>query len=242
VVVSNAELAFAVATRLFAPPVPRYSGISDQAFIHENSRIGKGVSIYPMAYVGKDAVIGDETILFSGAFIGDRVKVGNRAVIYPNVTILQDCLIGNDVIIHAGTVIGSDGFGYVRDGSKSVKIPQIGIVQIDDHVEIGANNCIDRAALGKTWLKRGVKTDNLVQVAHNVIIGQVGIVDHMEVGDRAVVGPRAGVAKPILPGEVMSGTPAMPHRLWLKTSVLIRQLPQLNKRLRDLEKKIEELE
>ncbi len=267
VIVSNPQLAFAGVIRLFAPPVPRHPGVSERAVVHENSRIGKDVSIYPTAYVGDGAVIGDETILFPGVFVGDRVRIGNRSVIYPNVTILEDCLIGNDVIIHAGVVIGSDGFGYVKDGSRSVKIPQIGIVQIDDHVEIGANSCIDRAALGRTWLKRGVKVDNLVQVAHNVVIGedsvvvaqtafagsvnvgrevtiagQVGLADHIDIGDRAIIGSQSGIAKSVPPGEILFGSPAMPHRLWLKTSGLIKKLPQFSERLRGLEKRIKELE
>lgn len=266
VVVSNPGLAYAGVARLFVKPMPRYAGTGERACIHESARIGNDVSIYPGAYVGEDVAIGANVILFPGVFVGDRVRIGDRSVIYPNVTILQDCLIGNDVIIHAGTVIGSDGFGYVRDGSASVKIPQLGIVQIDDHVEIGANNCIDRAALGKTWIKRGVKTDNLVQVAHNVVIGedtivvaqagisgsvhigrevvlggQVGISDHVEIGDRAMVGSQAGVPKSIPAGEVVSGTPCIPHRLWLKTSALITRLPLFNERLGKLEKKLEEL-
>ena len=266
-IVSNAALSFAKVLSLLSPPVPRHPGISERALVHENSRIGKDVSIYPMVYVGSDAVIGDGTVLFPGVFVGDRVKIGDRSVIYPNATILEDCLIGSDVIIHSGVVIGADGFGYVKDGSRSVKIPQIGIVQIDDHVEIGANSCIDRAALGRTWLKRGVKVDNLVQVAHNVVIGedtvvvaltgfsgsvnvgrevviagQVGLADHIDIGDRAVIGGKSGIAKNVLPGEVLSGAPAMPHRLWLKTSQLTRRLPEFNERLRDLEKKIEEFE
>ena len=267
VVVSNPGLAYARAASLFAPPIPRFPGISKGAFVHEDSLIGDNVSIYPMVYVGKNAVIGDETVLFPGVFVGESVKIGNDTVIYPNVTIFQDCVIGNNVIIHGGTVIGSDGFGFVRDGTASIKIPQIGIVQIDDHVEIGANNCIDRAALGKTWIQRGVKTDNLVQIGHNVVIGedtivvaqtgiagsvrvgreviiggQVGISDHLEIGDRAMIGSKSGVAKSISPGEVVSGSPTMPHRLWLKTSGLIMRLPQFNERVRDLEKRMEDLE
>lgn len=267
VLVPNPGLAYARAASLFAPPIPRFPGISEGAFVHEDSHIGKNVSIYPMVYVGEKAVIGDETVLFPGVFVGESVKIGNNTVIYPNVTILQDCVIGNNVIIHGGTVIGSDGFGFVRDGATSIKIPQIGIVQIDDHVEIGANNCIDRAALGKTWIQRGVKTDNLVQIGHNVVIGedtivvaqtgiagsvrvgreviiggQVGISDHLEIGDRAMIGSRSGVAKSISPGEVVSGSPTMPHRLWLKTSGLIMRLPQFNERVRDLEKRMKDLE
>ncbi len=267
VVVSNPALAYARVASIFAPPVPRYPGISEQAVLHDSTRIGKDVSIYPLVYVGEEALIGDNVIMFPGVFIGDRVKIGNGTIIYPNVTILHDCQIGKNVIINAGTVIGSDGFGFVRDGPVSVKIPQIGMVQIDDDVEIGANSCIDRAASGKTWIKRGVKTDNFVHVAHNVIIGedtivvaqvaisgsvhigrqviiggQVAISDHVEIGDRVMIGSQSGVPKSIPSGEVVSGTPAMPHRLWLKTSGIIRRLPQFNEHLRHLEKRVAELE
>ncbi|MFH0845643.1 MAG: UDP-3-O-(3-hydroxymyristoyl)glucosamine N-acyltransferase [Pseudomonadota bacterium] len=263
VIVPNPALAYAKVARLFTPPLPRFPGISSSAVIHESSSIGDGVSIYPFVYVGMGAIIGDHSTLFPGAFIGDRVRIGERTVIYPNVTILQDCVVGSDVIIHAGTVIGSDGFGFVRDGTENVKIPQIGFVQIDDQVEIGANNTIDRAALGKTWIQRGVKTDNLVQIGHNVVIGehsivvaqtgisgsanigrevvlggQVGVGDHVAIGDRAMVGSQSGVAKSISPGEIVSGTPTMPHKLWLRTVGLIPRLPQFNTRIRELEKKV----
>ncbi len=267
IVVENPGLAFAKAAWLFTPPVPRHPGISSKAWVHETSKIGKNTSIYPLVYVGREAVIGDDVILFPGVFIGERVRIGDRTIVYPNVTILQDCLIGKDVIIHSGTVIGSDGFGFVRDGSVSVKVPQTGIVEVGDNVEIGANNCIDRATFGKTWLKRGVKTDNLVQFAHNVIIGedtvvvsqagisgsvrvgreviiggQVGVSDHVEIGDGAMIGSQSGIAKSIPAGEIVSGTPSIPHRLWLKASGLIKKLPQINERLRHLEKSVKELE
>ena len=267
VLVSNPELSYAKVAAVFATPLSRYPGVSGEAVIHENSLIGNDVSIYPLVYVGEGAEIGDETTIFPGVFIGERVKIGKRSLIYPNVTIMRDCLIGNDVIIHSGSVIGDDGFGFVRDGASSIKIPQTGIVQIDDNVEIGVNNCIDRAALGKTWIKRGVKTDNLVQIAHNVVIGedsiivaqagisgssnvgrgviiggQVGVVDHVEIGDRAMIAAQSGIVKSIPPGEIVSGTPAFSHRLHLKTSSLTKRLPEFNQRLRDLEKKIKELE
>ena len=267
IVTPNAALAFAAVTGFFAPSVPEYPGISEQATVHESSRIGQDVSIYPMVYVGKDAEIGNGTVLFPGVFIGDRVRIGKGTIVYPNVSIVQDCIVGNNVIIHAGAVIGADGFGYVRNGSKSTKVPQSGIVQIDDDVEIGASTCIDRAALSRTWLQRGVKIDNLVQVAHNVVIGedsivvaqtgfsgsvrvgreviiagQVAVVDHIDIGDRAIIGGQSGIAKSVHPGEMLSGSPAMPHRLWLKISGLIKKLPRFSERLRDLEKKIEKLE
>jgi UDP-3-O-[3-hydroxymyristoyl] glucosamine N-acyltransferase len=261
IIVSDPKLAYARIAGIFAPSISRYDGISTAAVISETSIIGSNTSIYPMVYIGKEAVIGDGVTLYPGIFIGDRVRVGDRTIIYPNVSILRDCIIGKDVIIHAGCVIGSDGFGYVRDGSENVKVPQLGIVQIDDNVEIGANTTIDRAANGRTWIQKGVKTDNLVQIAHNVTIGedsilvaqagisgsvrigrqviiggQVGIKDHVEIGDNAVIGSGAGVHKSIPSGEVVLGDPSLPHRLWMRTRSLITRLPEFNDRLKNLEK------
>jgi len=267
VVVSCPRLAYARIAAIFAPPVSRFSGISENAVIDETSIIGLNASIYPMVYVGKEAVIGDNVTLYPGTFIGDRVRLGDGTAIYPNVSIMHDCVVGKDVIIHAGCVIGSDGFGYVRDGSENVKIPQLGIVQIDDNVEIGANTTIDRAAHGRTWIQRGVKTDNLVQIAHNVIIGedtilvaqagisgsvhigrevviggQTGIKDHVDIGDKVMIGSGAGVHKSISPGEIVLGDPSMPHRLWLRTRSLIARLPQIYERLKTLEDRLNESE
>ena len=267
VIVSDPKVSYARLAAVFAPPIPKFPGVSDQSFRHENVALGRGVSVYPNVYIEEGALIGEDTVLFPNVYIGGGVQIGSRTVIYPNVSILRDCRIGNDVIIHAGTVIGSDGFGFVRDGAESVKIPQLGIVQIDDRVEIGANNCIDRAAFGKTWIKSGVKTDNLVQIAHNVVVGentvivaqtgisgsvkigrqvvmggQVGIADHLEVGDGVMIASQSGVAKSIPPGQVVSGTPTMPHRLWLRASGLMARLPEFNTRLRALEKRLKTLE
>jgi len=267
VVAANPELAFARVATLLSPAIAGYPGVSERAVVHESSVIGRNVSIYPLVYVGKEAVIGDDVILFPGVFVGDRARIGVRTVIHPNVAVLRDCVIGKDVIIHAGTVIGADGFGFVRDGRTSVKIPQTGIVQIDDQVEIGANNCIDRATFGRTWIGSRVKTDNLVQIGHNVVIGddtvvvaqagiagstrigrgvmigpQSGLIDHLEIGDGAMIAGRSGVAKAVGAGEIVSGVPAMPHRLWLKITGLIKRLPRLDERVRSLEKKVKELE
>ena len=263
IVVSDPKLAYARVAAVFAPPISRFNGISGDAVLEGTCVIGLNVSIYPMVYVGKDAVIGDDVTLYPGTFIGDRVRIGDRSVIYPNVSIMRDCILGKDVIIHAGCVIGSDGFGYVRDGSENIKVPQLGIVQIDDNVEIGANTTIDRAANGRTWIQRGVKTDNLVQIAHNVTVGedtilvaltgisgsvrigrevvvsgQAGIKDHIEIGDRAVIGPRAGVHKSVASGEMVLGDPSIPYRRWMRASSLIARLPEINERLRILEKRI----
>ena len=268
IIVANAELAYARVAWLFAPPVSRYPGISKHAVVHESCCFGEGVSVYPTVYVGEGRCqIGDETVLFPGVCIGENVTIGKRCLIYHNVSILRGCIIGDDVIIHPGTVIGSDGFGFVREGAASVKIPQTGIVQIDDQVEIGANNCIDRATFGRTWIKKGVKTDNLVQIAHNVVIGentivvsqagvsgsctvgkgvliggQVGISDHVDIGDGVMIGSQSGIPKSIPAGQVVSGSPILPHRVWLKSSVLTGKLPELNDRLRSLEKKVKALE
>ncbi len=266
-IVSDPYLVYARVAAMFAPPVPRFPGISEKAIIGEGTQVGRDVSIYPFVYVGRESVIGNEVILFPGVYVGDRVTVGDGSVIYPNVTIMSDCIIGREAIIHAGTVIGSDGFGYARDGDESVKIPQTGIVQIEDNVEIGANNAIDRAALGKTLIGKGVKTDNLVQIGHNVVVGdntiivaqvgiggsttigksvviggQVGFTDHIEIGDRVMIGARSGVTKSIRSGEVVSGMPAMPHRLWLKTRGHIRRLPEYSDRVKELENRVKELE
>lgn len=267
VIVADPKLAYPKIAALFAWGIPRFPGISEQAICHKRCSFGKGVSIYPNVFIGEDAEIGDETILFPGVYVGNGVRIGRKTVLYPNVTVLDDCRIGNEVIIHAGTVIGSDGFGFVQDGGHSVKIPQLGIVQIDDQVEIGANNCIDRAAFGKTWIQRGVKTDNLVQIAHNVIIGedsiivaqtgisgsvkigrqvmlggQVGVADHLEIGDRVMIASQSGVAKSIPSGDIVSGTPTMPHRLWLRASHLFQHLPEFNRRIRELEKRLDRME
>lgn len=266
-VVRNPALSYARVAALFGPVMPRFPGISREAFIHDTAKIGKNVSIYPLVYVGEEAVIGDGVVLFPGVYAGDGVRLGRNTVVYPNVTLMAGVTIGEGVIIHPGAVIGSDGFRFARDGARSVKIPQLGTVQIDDDVEIGANNTIDRAGLGKTWIKKGVKTDNLVQIGHNVVIGensiivaqvgisgsvrvgsqvviggQVGIVDHIEIGDRVMIGSQSGVAKSIAAGEVVSGTPTLPHRLWLKTRSLIARLPELYEKIRSFEKRLDQLE
>jgi UDP-3-O-[3-hydroxymyristoyl] glucosamine N-acyltransferase len=188
-------------------------------------------------------------------------------VLHPNVSILERCELGNRVIIHAGSVIGSDGFGFAPHEGGYAKIPQTGIVRIDEDVEIGACNTIDRATFGMTWIKRGVKTDNLVHIAHNVVVGedtvlvaqvgisgsvkignrsilagQVGVSQHVSIGDRTTVGPQSGVAKSVPDDQVVSGSPAMPHRIWLKVSNLVPKLPEMKKKIAELEKRIGRLE
>jgi UDP-3-O-[3-hydroxymyristoyl] glucosamine N-acyltransferase len=230
-------------------------------------QIGKDVTIYPFVYIGDDCVIGDGTTIYPHCFIGNSASIGAGSLIYPGVTIRERCIIGMRVIIHPGSVIGSDGFGFAKDGTCYYKIPQVGIVQIDDDVEIGANNTIDRAAMGKTWIQRGVKTDNQVHIAHNVIVGedtvvvaqvgisgstrigkrvtlagQVGIVGHISIGDDAIVGAKTGVSGDVPPGQIVSGYPHMPHRDWLKASRTLPKLPEMRMTLKTLEDKVQQLE
>jgi len=265
--VENPRIAFTKVMNIFHPVSKPKTGISTSAHIGENLICGKEVSIAPFAVIGNDVTIGDGVVLHSGVSISDNVKIGNNTLIYPNVTILERCRIGSRVIIHAGSVIGSDGFGFAPDGEKYYKIPQTGIVQIDDDVEIGAGNTIDRATFGKTWICRGVKTDNLVQIAHNVTVGedtvivaqtgiagsttigrhtaisgQVAIVGHITVGDNVQIAGQAGVAKSVASGEVVSGTPAIPHRLWLRVQSVIPKLPELKRKLSEIEKRLKTIE
>jgi UDP-3-O-[3-hydroxymyristoyl] glucosamine N-acyltransferase len=229
--------------------------------------IGPEVSIHPFVYVGDRSRIGSRVVLYPGVYIGEEVEIGEGTILYPNVVVMDHCRIGRRVIIHGGTVIGSDGFGFVPDKSGYVKIPQVGIVEIEDDVEIGANCAIDRAAMGKTLIQKGVKTDNLVQIAHNVVIGentvlvaqvgiagsteigrwvalggQVGVVGHITIGDQARVGAQSGVGSDVKAGEILSGSPAFPHREWLKAQVVFPRLPEIKKNLTALEKRVAELE
>lgn len=265
--IKNPYLAYAKIVQLFHPPIPETGTVDKRAIIGSRVHIGTAVTIYPFVYIGSDCVIGDGTTIYPHCFIGNNVSIGYGTLIYPHVTIRERCAIGNRVIIHPGSVIGSDGFGFAKDGECYYKIPQVGIVQIDDDVEIGANNTIDRAALGKTWIQRGVKTDNQVHIAHNVIIGentvvvaqvgisgstrigkrvtlagQVGIVGHITIGDDVIVGAKTGVSADVPDGQIVSGYPHMPHREWLKASRTMPRLPEMRQTLKRLETKIQEIE
>ena len=266
-IVAEPYLVYAKIARLFFLNPYESQGISKDAIISPTARIGKDVTIAPLVYVGKNVVIGDRVTLYPGVYIGDEVTIGDDVIFYPQVTILRDSFIGNRVILHSGVVIGGDGFGYAQEKGRFVKIPQAGSVHIDDDVEIGSNSTVDRAALGKTRIKRGVKIDNLVMVAHNVVVGedtvivaqsgiagsselgnnvilaaQSGIVGHLKIGDGAIVGARAGVARDISPKTMVSGVPAIPHRDWLKSVTLFSRFPELYEEFRGIKKKIEALE
>jgi UDP-3-O-[3-hydroxymyristoyl] glucosamine N-acyltransferase len=260
-------LAYARVAAFFAPAVEHPRGVDPLARVGRDCRLAEGVSVYPLAYLGDRVRLEEGARIYPGVYLGDDVRIGVDTVIYPNVSILAGTRIGARVIIHSGTVIGSDGYGFAQDGERHVKIPQLGIVQIDDDCEIGANNTIDRAALGKTWIKTGVKTDNQVHIAHNVIVGdhslliaqvgisgsatigrsvvlagQTGVAGHITVGDRVIVSGKSGVAKSIPPGQVVSGNPTMPHQTYLRSRMVLPRLPEMQQRLRTLEQRVGELE
>ena len=260
----NPRLAFAKIMHLCFPVSRPSENISPGAHIGDTVSYGADVSVGPFAVIGDHVTVGNRVTIHPHVIIGKGVTIGDDAVIYPNVTILDRCVIGRRVIIHSGTVIGSDGFGFVPDGAAHFKIPQLGVVQIDDDVEIGACNTIDRATFGKTWIQKGVKTDNHVQIAHNVVIGentlivsqvgiagsarigknvilagQAGIAGHITVGDYVTVGPQAGVTRSVPNGKVVSGTPEMPHKLWLRISRIIPRLPELKRKISELEKRLD---
>ncbi len=259
--VENPPVAFAKAIEIFNPPSPVERSISPSAITGKNFKCGHIVSIAHMVSIGNNVTMGERVRIRPGVVIENDVTMGDDVEIFPNVTIRAKTKIGSRVIINSGTVIGSDGFGFAPEGIKYYKIPHTGIVQIDDDVEIGALNAIDRATFGKTWIQKGVKTDNLVHIAHNVTIGensivvaqvgisgstkvgrhvilagQAGISGHLKIGDNVTVGPQAGVGKSIPDGEVVSGSPEIPHRLWLRVQRTIPQLPDLKKRIMKLEK------
>jgi len=266
IMVTNPQYAFAQLLGHFFPkPLPAI-GVSSLAFISPLAVMGKDVSIYPFAYVSDNVVIGRDTIIYPGVFIGEGSVIGDGCTLYAHVTVREKITVGNRVVIHSGSVIGSDGFGYVWEGGRHYKIPQVGGVMIGDDVEIGANVTIDRATTGKTLIGRGTKIDNLVQIAHNVTIGehsiivaqvgiagsseignfvtlagQAGIPDHVRIADGCIIGAQAGVIGNLSKG-VYLGSPAIPHRDWLKAAVLFSKLPELNRKIKELEEKITSLE
>ena len=260
--VDDPQVAFAEVIELFHPPVKPAPGISAHAIIGEGLSQGTHVSIAPHVVIGRDVTLGDRVILHPGVVLGDGVLLGDDVEIYPNVTIRERCEIGDRSIIHAGTVIGSDGFGFAPDGEKHRRIHHIGIVKIEEDVEIGAVNTIDRAKFGKTWIKQGVKTDNLIHIAHNVTIGEnslivaqvgisgsvnvgkhvtiagkAGIAQHLTIGDNTVIGPKASIYSSVPGDQIISGE-QMPHSHWRRVQRTLHRLPELSKKISDMEKRL----
>jgi UDP-3-O-[3-hydroxymyristoyl] glucosamine N-acyltransferase len=262
------KLAFIKAMVLFMPPKPQLEPKIDRtAVIGKNVLLSKDVFVGAYAVIENDTVIGEKTIIYPGAYIGKSSKIGSETCIFPNVTIWENVEIGNRVTIHSGTVIGCDGFGYAESNGVQYKMPQLGTVVIEDDVEIGANVTIDRATMGKTWIKKGTKIDNLVHIAHNVVIGehavivaqvgisgsaeignrvtlagQVGVGGHLKIGAGTTVAAKSGVTKSIPANVCVSGFPARIHRGEQKTQAYVQRLPKLVEKVKQLENKINELE
>jgi UDP-3-O-[3-hydroxymyristoyl] glucosamine N-acyltransferase len=264
--VLNPYYAFAKAIEYFYPKSSFEPHVSNLARISDKAVIGKNVSIFPFAYISDDVSIGNETVILPSVFIGKDTKIGSQCLIYPNVVIRENVQIGNRVIIHAGTVIGSDGFSYVFENGAHYKIPQVGGVVIEDDVEIGSNVSIDRATIGNTIIGKGTKIDNLAQVAHNVkigenslivaqvaiggsseignfvtIAGQVGIADHTTIESKTLIGAKSGLAGHITKGAY-SGSPAIPHKNWLRSQALFAKLPEIYRKFKELEERLNKLE
>jgi UDP-3-O-[3-hydroxymyristoyl] glucosamine N-acyltransferase len=266
-VCDNPYLAFAKVLTALHVRRPEAQGVMDGARVDPSVELGADVTIHPGCVIGAKVRIGRGTILYPGAVVYDGVEIGEDCLVHAGVTIREQCRLGNRVVIQPGAVIGSDGFGFAPDGKAYYKIPQVGIVAIQDDVEVGANVCIDRAAMGVTLVKRGTKIDNLVQIAHNVTVGedtilvaqvgiagsskvgnhctlggQVGVSGHIKIGDNTMVGAQSGIISDLDAGQVFSGTPTMPHREWLKASAAVKNLPAMRKTINSLQKRIEELE
>lgn len=245
---------------------PKPQGIEQPSFIGEGVSLGEDPYIGAFAYIGKGAKIGNHVKIYPQAYIGEGVSIGDHTTVYAGVKIYYGCVIGSYCTIHAGTVIGADGFGFAPAGEDYKKVAQIGNVVLEDHVEIGANSCIDRATMGSTRIKQGVKLDNLVQIAHNVVVGentvmaaqvgiagttkigahcmlggQVGIAGHLKIADRTMLAAQSGVTNDIAEGAVFMGAPAFDASKYRKCYVLFRKLPELYSQLRDLEKEIQTL-
>lgn len=265
--VENAYFAFVMVLKLFEDQNVQISkGVSDKAFISSSASIDPSAHIAPLAYVGANVSIGANTVIYPGVIILQNVEVGDHSILYPGTTIRENCDIGSRVILHNGVVIGSDGFGFAPYNDAYIKIPQLGKVIIEDDVEIGSNTTIDRATLGATVIKKGTKLDNQIQVAHNVIIGehtviasqtgiagsseignnvtiggQVGITGHIKITDGVILGAKSGVSKDITEKGIMWGSPVNPVMRQKRIEASTRHLPEIEKKLKVLEKEIEKL-
>ncbi|MCE5335428.1 MAG: UDP-3-O-(3-hydroxymyristoyl)glucosamine N-acyltransferase [Desulfobacteraceae bacterium] len=267
-ITKNTYLALARAASFFTPGEVPVGDVHDTAQVGEGVQLADTARVGPFVCIGDNARIGERTRICAGAYIGSGVLLGADCLIYPRAVILDNCAIGDRVIIHSGAVIGADGFGYAQDEQgRHVKIPQTGIVQIDEDVEIGANTTIDRATFGRTWIKRGAKIDNLVMIGHNVVVGedsifagqagiagstqvgnhvmlggQAGISGHIELGDRVKVAAKSGVPRSISPDQTVAGSPAMQFDEFFRSYANILRLPRMRDELHRLKNRVQKLE
>ena len=264
--VDNAYESLAKLLNLYEMSKPKKTGVDPLAYIAPTAKIGENVYIAPFACVGNNAEIGDNTSLHPHATVGSGAKVGSNCILYPHATVYHDCRVGNNCILHAGSVVGADGFGFAPSPEGYEKIPQIGIAILEDNVEIGANTCIDRATMGATIIRKGVKLDNLIQIAHNVEVGsntvmasqvgvagstkigewcmlggQVGVAGHITIGNKVNMGAQSGVHGSIKDGEALIGTPPIGLKNYFKSSAVFKKLPEMYLELNSLKKEIEEL-
>ena len=264
--VDNAYESLAKLLNLYEMSKPKKTGIDPLAYIAPTAKIGENTYIGPFACVGDYAEVGDNTSLHPHATVGSGAKVGNDCILYPHATVYHDCRIGNGCILHAGSVVGADGFGFAPSPEGYEKIPQIGIVILEDNVEIGANTCIDRATMGATVIHKGVKLDNLIQIAHNVEVGsntvmasqvgiagstkvgewcmfggQVGLAGHIKVGDKVNCGAQSGIANNTKSGSTIMGSPAFEVKGFMKSSAAFKKLPEIYLELNAMKKELEEL-
>lgn len=259
--------AFNKVIELFTPPAEEYlAGIHPSAQVSSSAKVAASAHIAAGAVIDDYAEIGDNSRIMANVYVGRKSKIAADCILYPGVVVRERCLLGNRVILHSGVIVGADGFGYKSGPEGHTKIPQVGIVQIDDDVEIGANSCVDRARFGRTWIKRGTKIDNLVQVAHNVevgencllvsqagvagscklenaviLAGQAGLSGHLHIGEGSIVMGQAGVSKNLPAGSIVIGSPAMDRREYARQQLYINRLDKTRDTIKELQKEIEEL-
>lgn len=264
--VDNAYESLAKLMTMYEASKPKKQGVSSLASIAPTAKIGENCYIAPFVVIGDGCEIGDNCHIYNGVSINDGVRIGNNCIIYANASIYNDCRIGNNCILHSGCVIGADGFGFAPTADGYEKIPQMGIVIIEDNVEVGANTCIDRATMGSTTIHKGVKFDNLIQIAHNCEIGshtamaaqvavagttkmgewcicggQAGISGHSTIGDRTTIGPQCGTIGNRKGGERLLGSPAMDAKEYIRATAYLKKLPEMEKKIKELTKELEAL-
>lgn len=264
--VFNAYAALAILLNMVDAAKPKKSGIEEPSFISPTAKMGQNIYLGAFAYIGHNATIGDNVKVYPQAYIGDNVEIGDGTTIYPGVKIYEGCKIGKNCIIHAGAVIGSDGFGFAPENGEFKKIPQLGIVFIEDDVEIGANTTIDRAVMNETRIGKGVKLDNLIQIAHNVQVGestvmasqvgisgstkvgkncmlggQVGLGGHITIGDNTNIGAQSGIISNIESGVNILGSPAIPVKSFFRSSAVFAKLPDMYRQINQLQKELDQI-